>query len=255
MPLPKITVITPTYNQGKFIQDTIDSVLNQGYPNLEYLIMDAGSTDDTIKILQKYANQIKWVSEHDKGQADAINKGLKRATGDIIAFINSDDYYLPGTFNEVARVFTEYEKIAWVTGNYCIVSEDKKIIQPHIVQYKNIFRKRSGPHTLRLTNYIAQPSTFWRKKINEDIGYLDSSLNYAFDYDFWMRLIDNYPHKCINRPLSAFRIHNHSKSGTEYHSQFQEEMLVLKRYDCSKFEYNFHCIHNWLIIKSYDLIK
>lgn len=253
--LPKFTIITPSYNQGKYIQDTIESVLNQKYPNIEYLILDGGSTDNTYEIVQKYSDHLTWISEPDGGQADAINKGIKKATGDIIAFLNSDDYYYPETLIKVAKTFYEHPDIAWVTGNYHIVSENKKIIQPYVVNYKDLYRKHSNPHLLRLTNYIAQPSTFWRKKVNEESGGFDSTLRYTFDYDFWLRMIDKYPHSYINEPLSAFRIHDQSKGGVEYHSQFTEELSVLKRYPCSKFEYLFHLVHNWLIVKSYDMIK
>lgn len=253
--LPKITIITPSYNQGSFITDTIDSVLNQNYPNLEYIILDGGSTDETAQIVRTYSKQVKWISESDRGQADAINKGIQLASGDILAFINSDDYYLPGVFNKIAKIFTENREVAWVTGNYYVVAENKKVIQSYIVKYKNLYRRKSNSHTLRLTNYIIQPSTFWRKKVNDEIGGLDSTLRYAFDYDFWIRMIDRYPHICINDPLSAFRLHNQSKSGKEYHPQFEEELMVLRRYECSRFEFFFHSFHNWLIVKAYEVIK
>lgn len=252
---PKISIITPSFNQGKFIKDTIESVLNQNYPNLEYFIIDGGSSDNTLDVLKQYQGYLTWVSEKDNGQANAINKGIRMSTGEIITFINSDDYYLPNTLFKVADLFLTHPEIVWITGNYQIIDENKKTIEPFVVTYKNYFRKRSSSHQLRLTNYIIQPSTFWRKKANDEIGLFDDTLRYTFDYDYWLRLMDNYPHLCIDDPLSAFRIHGQSKGGAEYKQQFKEEIDVLKRYQPSNFEYLFHVIHNWLIVKSYNIFK
>lgn len=252
---PKISIITPTLNQGKFIKKTIDSVLEQGYPNYEYVVVDGGSTDGTIEILKSYGSAIKWISEKDGGQADAINKGIKLSTGEIIGFINSDDFYLHNVFVMVADFFKDNPDIYWYSGNYFIIDDREKEIQPLVVLYKNLFRYFSNPHTLRLTNYLIQPSTFWRRSVHTKIGLFDSTLRYAFDYDFWVRLMDNYPHQCTNTPFSAFRIHNESKGGVEYKYQFEEENKVLQRYRTTKFELSFHIVHNKLITAAYNLIK
>lgn len=219
------------------------------------MIIDGGSTDCTSQVVKKYEKYVTWISEPDKGQADAINKGIKRASGDIIAFINSDDYYLSDVFYRVVNIFSSNPKIGWITGDYVIINAKNELIQSFVARYKKFYRNRSSPHTLRLTNYIVQPSTFWGKRINQEIGLFDISLQYAFDYDFWLRLIDKYPFECINEPLSAFRIHDQSKGGTEFQKQFKEEISVLKRYEHSKFEYLFHIVHNWLIVHTYDIIR
>jgi glycosyltransferase involved in cell wall biosynthesis len=251
----KISIITPTYNQAQFIQRTINSVYEQNYPNLEYIVIDGGSTDNTLKILKDCKEKIDWISEPDKGQADAINKGIKRATGDILAFINSDDYYLPGVFNKVVDIFLNNPEVKWVTGSYVIVDKDGHPIQPLAVHYKNVIRVFSSLGILKFTNYIVQPSTFWRRNVHDEIGCFDITLRYAFDYDFWMRLMRYYPAYCIGIPLSAFRIHSESKGGKGYQTQFDEELEVLKRYDCSKVEYFLHKIHNKLIVFIYGIIK
>ena len=248
--LPKITIITPTLNQGKYIRETIESVLNQEYPNLEFIIMDGGSTDETPKIVEQYRDHLIWISEPDHGQAEAINKGIRMATGEIIAFLNSDDYYLPGVLNKIARIFMENPDIQWVSGNYLIINEKGKLIHPFTIRYKNLFRAFSSHHVLRLTNYLIQPSTFWRKKVHEEIGFFDQTLRYVFDFDFWLRMIDQYPLYIEKSPLSYFRIHHQSKGGSEYHRQFSEELVVLKRYKHTAFEYYFHKLHNWFIVKN-----
>jgi glycosyltransferase involved in cell wall biosynthesis len=252
---PKITIITPSYNQGEFIGETIASVLDQGYPNLEYILIDNCSTDNTRQTVSRFGNKIIWISEPDKGQADAVNKGIRLASGEIIAFLNSDDFYLPGVLFKIADEFIRNPDIDWITGDYLIVDEDGKKIQSIIVRYKYFFRSFFNSHTLRWMNYIAQPSTFWRKRVTDQIGGLDSSLRFAFDYDLWMRMADRFPCLCLSEPISAFRLYKQSKSGNEYHSQFDEELAVLKRYHCSRLEYLFHKIHNMLILIIYDLIK
>jgi glycosyltransferase involved in cell wall biosynthesis len=195
------------------------------------------------------------VSEPDKGQADAINKGIKKATGDIVAFINSDDYYFSGAFNKIADLFMKNPKIKWVTGSYKIVDQDNHPIQPLVVSYKKIIRKFSGPRVLRFANYIVQPSTFWRRSVHEEIGYFDDSLRYTFDYDFWLRLMDLCPPFVIDYPISVFRIHAKSKGGKEYMAQFAEELNVLKKYRCNWVEFQFHKLHNKMITNLYKVLK
>ena len=114
--LPRISVVTPSYNQGNFVEETIQSVLDQGYPNLEYIVMDGGSTDGTLDILRKYEKRLVWKSERDRGQSDALNKGFRMASGDIFSFINSDDVYEPGALHKVGRFFVDHPQASWLTG-------------------------------------------------------------------------------------------------------------------------------------------
>src|SRR6266540_3676763 len=137
----KFSIIVPSYNQGHFISQTIDSILNQSYKNVEILVIDGGSTDSTVEILKKYKGKIFWLSEKDRGQTHAINKGLALAKGDIITFLNSDDYYLDGTLDKVARQFQSKKDNSWLTGDYLIVNEQGKRIQSLIIKYKSFFRK------------------------------------------------------------------------------------------------------------------
>jgi glycosyltransferase involved in cell wall biosynthesis len=169
---PKISIITPSYNQGQFIKETIDSVLDQNYPNLEYWVIDGGSTDNTVKILKKYGTKIKWVSEKDRGQTHAINKGLKKASGEIIAYLNSDDVYLPNSLFTIADYFMKHPDIMWLTGDYVIIDELGHQIQSGVAWYKRLFRTFPGRTSLMIGNYIIQPSTFWRSQVVKKLACL-----------------------------------------------------------------------------------
>jgi len=218
-------------------------------------VIDGGSTDGTLDVLKKYERRLTWVSEPDLGQADAINKGIQRSTGEVLAFINSDDYYLPGVFNKVAGVFMKKPDCQWMTGDYMIVNQHNHPIQSFVVTYKRIIRRFPGLGTLKLTNYISQPSTFWRRNVHEEIGRFNITYRYAFDYDFWLRLMIAYPPCYIKESISAFRVHSMSKGGKEYRYQFDEELKVLGKYNCSRLDYLLHKVHNEMIVGIYRWIK
>lgn len=255
MNYPTIGIVTPSYNQGFFIKETIDSVLGQQYARLDYRVVDGGSTDDTLDILNSYGSRIKWVSEKDDGQAQAVNKGLKRITSDIVAFINSDDAYLPGAFSSVGRYFHDHPEAMWLTGDHCIIDGNGKRIQPYVAGYKKMLRRHPGFSRLAVANYIVQPSTFWRRKLVDEIGFFDESLQYCFDYDFWMRAIQRYPLHVLDNKLSLFRIHGASKGGSRFERQFAEEHQVLKRYSTSKTLLGIHRLHAMLIVFAYRIVK
>ncbi|NTU46241.1 glycosyltransferase [Candidatus Roizmanbacteria bacterium] len=251
----KISIITPSYNQGLFIEETIKSVLSQNYPDLEYIVVDGGSTDNTLAILKKYTHKLKWISEKDKGQTDAINKGLKMSSGDIVAFINSDDVYLPGTLRKISKIFKRNKNVHWLSGDYVIIDQDGKKIQFFIVWYKKILRLFPFFSMLSIANFVIQPSTFWRKNIVKEIGFFDERLRYTMDYDYWLRVIQKYPLYIIHEPLSLFRIHKLSKGGSQFEKQFQEEFQVIKKYTSNKFLQYLHAFHNFFIINIYKWIK
>jgi glycosyltransferase involved in cell wall biosynthesis len=252
---PLITVIIPSFNQGQFIRETIDSILNQPFKKIEVIVIDGGSTDTTVDILKTYGNRIYWISEKDRGQTHAINKGLHLAKGDIIAYLNSDDYYLPNTLQQIAELFKTHPDIFWITGDYNIVDETGKGIQSFVISYKKIARKFLSFNLLSILNPIAQPSTFLRRKLIEDVGLFKEELRYTMDYDYWLRAIQLKKPFLLNEKLSAFRIHGSSKGGSQYHKQFEEELKVAKNYQKNKLLILLHQLHNLLIVTVYKIIK
>ena len=253
--LPSIGIVTPSLNQGRFIRETIESVIGQGCPGLEYWIIDGGSTDGTLGVLRGYGDRVNWVSEKDDSQAQAVNKGLKRITSDIFAFLNSDDAYLPGALSLVAGYFQDHPDAMWLTGDHHIADEAGRRIQPYIAGYKRLLRRSPTFARLAVANFIVQPSTFWRRELLEEIGPFDETLRYCFDYDFWMRAIRRYPLHVIGEPLSCFRIHSASKGGSEFSRQFAEEHKVVGRYTSDGTLLALHKVHAGLIVLAYRLMK
>jgi glycosyltransferase involved in cell wall biosynthesis len=240
MDLPKISIITPSFNQGHFIEQTILSVLNQNYPNLEYIIIDGGSMDDTVSIIRKYESKIHyWVSEKDNGQSDAINKGLKICTGDIIAYINSDDMYENDTFVKIINRYNEIaHKKALIYGKFKVIDEKNTILwQPNDLNDELKLVKYSSFELLQCWKYtIPQPSTFWTREVLNEIGYFDTSLHFSMDLDYWLRVIQsNIPIYQVNSVYSYFRRHDSAKSSLHVELLKQNLLHLKSKYLCSFF--------------------
>ncbi|MCB9822875.1 glycosyltransferase [Candidatus Nomurabacteria bacterium] len=253
--LPKITIVTPSYNQVDFIERTIESILKQDYPNLQYIVMDGGSKDGTVEILKKYGDKITWKSEKDSGQSEAINKGLRLAKGEIVAFLNSDDTYTPGTLYAVAEYFDSHPKTKWAYGKCFIVDKHDKEIRRPITLYKNLLLSKFSYSKLLSENFISQPATFWRREIHDEFGYFDEEDHWCMDYEFWLRIGAKYPAGVINRYLANFRYHLDSKSGQEDKTKFQEEFVLAKKYsDGKKWPLILHKINYYKITWSYKIM-
>ncbi|GMR05063.1 MAG: hypothetical protein BMS9Abin23_0993 [Thermodesulfobacteriota bacterium] len=230
---PRISVITPSFNQGKFIERTIKSVIGQGYPDLEYIVVDGGSTDETISILKKYEKNLRWISEKDRGQSDAINKGIRMSTGDIIAYLNSDDMYEPGTLGHVAGFFTAHPSVMWLSGRCRIVDEREREFRRFITRYKNFLLARYSYSILLVTNFICQPATFLRRDVIEDFGVFDVNQHRVMDYDYWLRIGKTHTPGIINENLAMFRVYSESKTSSGFTDTFREEFEVCKKHSRS----------------------
>ncbi|WP_298287508.1 glycosyltransferase family 2 protein [uncultured Lutibacter sp.] len=202
---PKITVVTPNYNQADFIETTIQSVLNQKYPNLEYLIIDGGSTDGSVAIIEKYKKELAfWSSEPDFGMYHAINKGFSKATGDIMCWINSDDVLWENSLFNVAKLFSENPKMNWLQGYPSVINENGTVIYKREQVYsKYYFYFRLHEVSFK---FIQQESTFWTKELWDKTGaYLDTDYKLAADFDLWMRFFNYEKVYCTQLQLGAFR--------------------------------------------------
>jgi glycosyltransferase involved in cell wall biosynthesis len=231
---PKISIITPSFNQGQFIERTIKSILDQKYPNLEYIVMDGGSTDGTIDILKRYEGLLQWISEKDKGQANAINKGIARSTGDIIAYLNSDDVYEAGALSRVADHFSTRPGTLWLTGKCRIIDEQDREIRRPITAYKNFLLRHYSYSLLLVTNPVSQPATFWRRDAVKEFGLFDENEHLVMDYDYWLRIGKKYPLAVLNVYLAAFRVYATSKTSRSFLTTFKREMELARRYSDSR---------------------
>ena len=221
---PKISIVTPSFNQGKYIEETIQSVLNQNYPNLEYIIIDGGSTDETIEIIKKYENELTyWISEKDNGQTDAINKGFTKCSGDIFNWINSDDYYEPGALLKIGNLFKQDSSINVVCGKEWGFNDnnprERNLHKGSIIE-ENVFE------TIK-TGIIDQPCTFFRKRVIENFFPLEISLRYVMDRQLWWQYLLSYGQGGIlqvNDIFTNFRLHPQSKT-------VSDPYLVEKEFD------------------------
>jgi glycosyltransferase involved in cell wall biosynthesis len=230
---PLISIITPSYNQGDFIEETIQSVLSQNYPNLEYIIIDGGSTDNTVDIIKKYESQITyWVSEPDRGQSDAINKGLKLATGDIWAYINSDDIYQPETLHKVAEQFISDPNIHWVTGHAEYMDQSGQFVESLVpapfTNFRDTLIRWESPRSVAI-----QVSNFMSVQILRKYGFLDESLHYCMDAEFGMRILaDGITPIIIPEVLAKARLHSGSKTVSQRNSNLflKEDLEIARRF-------------------------
>jgi glycosyltransferase involved in cell wall biosynthesis len=226
-----ITVVTPSLDQGAFIERTVRSVLEQrGDFALEYLVHDGGSTDGTLDVLRRYEGRLRLVVEPDAGQADAINKGLRAAKGDVVGWLNSDDLLYPGALARVADAFRARPDLAWLHGRCEIVDEQDRPIRRWLSAYKDFRCRRYSRRSLLVENYVSQMTVFWRRSAMERIGYLDASMRYSFDYEYWLRLSELGDPAYLPDRIAAFRWYATSKSGSSFERQFREDDEAFRRH-------------------------
>lgn len=252
----KISIITPSFNQVSFLKETVQSIHSQVVDlEIEHIIVDGGSTDGTVEYLQELGDQVIWWSGKDKGQADAVNKGIRMATGEIIGWLNSDDLYLPGSLQAVVDHFGKHPGCRWLYGRCRIIDKSGKERWKWITSYKNARLKKFTYTKLLRENFISQPAVFFRKDLFEEAGPLDLGLHYAMDYDLWLRFGKISPAGVVLKDLSSFRRHGASKSETGYRDQFFEQYAVAKKYGPSLFNRAAHRFNIFKIITSYRIIS
>ncbi len=267
--VPIISIVTPSYNQAKFIGETIESVISQeGNFEIEYFIMDGGSTDESVDIIKKYTDKLKagnwhkrcsnismkWVSQRDKGQSDAINQGFRMATGDIVSWINSDDVYVPGAFSCVVERFSRHLEADFIYGDGDVIDENGEL------QWEWLSR----PYKLRLlmsyhflwnefANYIMQQATFWRRSVFDKIGYLDESFHYGMDIEYWIRAgskglrLYHTPQK-----LGKFRLIAGTKSLSSPTVFWEDHIEIVRKYRGYSHLAKFFAFYYFNLVKEYD---
>ncbi len=207
--MTRVTIVTPSFNQAPYLEATIQSVLIQDYPEIEYFIMDGGSTDGSLEIIKKYADKLAgWVSEPDKGQTDAINKGFTRATGDVLAWLNSDDTYEPGAVTQAVELLAQHPQISMIYGDCNYIDEAGRVIGRFPAAKTDYRRLREG------YVHIPQQASFFRADLVRRVGQLDPTFYFAMDYDLWVRLAKIAPPLYVPHLWANFRLHRDAKTIT-----------------------------------------
>jgi glycosyltransferase involved in cell wall biosynthesis len=222
---PLVTIVTPSFNQGRFIRETIESVFSQDYPHIEYIVMDGGSKDETADVVKEYAGRLTWISERDRGQSDAINKGFRMARGEIVAWLNSDDILLPGAVSQAVAAFERKPQMGAVYGEGYLIDIDSKV--------KGRFPYTQPMDLWRLTylsDFILQQALFLRRTVLEELNYLDEGLHYTMDWDLLIRIASRYDVDYINAYLGAIREHGQAKTALGGLRRASEIRLMLQRH-------------------------
>ena len=243
MKLPRITIITPSYNQGEFIEEAILSVLYQYYPDLEYLVVDGGSTDETHAVLHRHAGRLRWINERYCGRAHAMNKGMQLATGDVVAFLNADELYTPGALHAVGRWFAQHPQALWVTGLCPLMSPVGHEVCRKLTRYRQSWLRLRSYQALCVFNYISQPATCLSHTALTALGPLDETLSYAFAYDYWLRLARHQRVSLLPAVLAYGRVQPASEDGNEPEARLAEELEALRRYSISPALRTLHHAH------------
>lgn len=222
--LPRIAVVTPSYNTGRHIGAAVRSVLDQDYRNFDYMVMDGGSTDQTVDVLRGFGDRLRWVSQKDNGQADAIDKGFAQTGGEILSWLNSDDTYAPGAFRAVAEFFAANPDVDVVYGDADYTDAQGRFIAP-CVHVEPFNRRR----LLLYSDFIVQPATFFRRSAYEAVGGVDPNIHWAMDYDLWLKMAGQFSFAYLPRRLADFRWLANNKTATGSWGRLDEIGRILRR--------------------------
>ena len=236
MPTPRISIITPSFNQVEFLERTIRSVVEQDYPNIEYIVIDGGSTDGSVELIKRYENRLAyWVSEKDRGQAHAINKGLQRATGDWVAWQNSDDSYYPGVLLQFAAAVEANSAAQVIIGNMNLIDRDDLILRD--LKYVRPTYKSLLSEGMILANQ----STFWQRSVHQELGLLSENFDCAFDYEWFLRLLaNNRSTMHVNETWGALRVHGDTKTSNRQDVFDREFEQILSGREPSAWDKRYH---------------
>ncbi len=247
-PLSKISIVIPSYNKGKYLKTTLNSILNQKYDNLEVIIQDGSSSDESLKIIKsfakKYPNKVKWESKKDKGQTDAINKGLKKATGEIVTYLNGDDVYKKDSLNLVGRYFNKNPNAMWIAGKCNVINGKGKEISSLTTNYKNTLLSLNSYKALLMVNYLSQPAIFIKKSAYKKYGPLVGTKSGVLEYDLWLKLGAVEMPSVINRNLASFRLTKGSISTKDYENILSEDYIIAQKYTKNSVLLFLHWLHN-----------
>jgi len=229
-----ISIIVPTYNAERYLRQAVESILEQDYLDVELIVVDGKSTDSTVNILREYGKEIRWISEKDKGEPDAINKGMAMAKGELIGFLNADDIYLPNALSTVVEHFKDYPNSMWAYGKCKIIDEDGEEARGLVTKIKELFQPHYSYSRLLIGDFIAQPAAFWRRELVNEIGNFDIRETLAFEYDFWLRAGKLYRPGFINEYLASWRAHSESLTVNNIYKDMKDAYRISKGYSLAR---------------------
>lgn len=245
---PLISVVIPSFNKVKYIQSTLDSIINQSYRNFEVIIQDGGSTDGTLEIIKKYTKKspslIKYTSKKDGGQLDAINKGVKKAKGEIITYINADDVYVNGAFESVAGHFKENQDALWFAGKGIVINENNIEVFAAATMYKSCLLTINSYLLILVVNYLMQPSVFLTRKAIQKYGMFTGTKFAVMEYDMWLKIGKEQMPIVINKVLAKFRLEKDTKTGSNSTKLLLEDEKIVRKYTKNKWIIFLHLLHN-----------
>jgi glycosyltransferase involved in cell wall biosynthesis len=243
---PKISIVIPSYNKASFIGKTLESIFVQKYKNPEVIIQDGGSTDGTVEIIKNFAKRypIIWESKRDKGQLDAINVGLKKATGEILTFINADDCYVLGAFAAISDAYVKNSNALWFAGRGIVINESGHEIAQIVTWYKNLLLSLNSRFHLLVTNYLMQPSVFFTRLAYKKYGPFTGTLDFITEYDFWLKLGKISMPVVLNKNISKFRIEPNTKTKRMSNKLLLQDWEIVNKYTKSPIVLMLHKLNN-----------
>ncbi|MHA1381698.1 MAG: glycosyltransferase family 2 protein [Candidatus Helarchaeota archaeon] len=245
----KVSIVTPSLNQGKYIEETIQSVLNQTYPNIEYIIVDGGSTDSTNKILQKYQNKFKLIQGQDEGQTDAINIGMKASTGHLVGWINSDDVYEPECVEKIVKGYHSNPNASIYYGAIRLINEEGRFIgfpKWGPLTYKRLIKGLPA---------VWQPGSFYPLNLVKKVGYLNTDLFMLMDYELYLKLLKHAPALFIPEFIARQRVHSLTKTTRYQHIAFKEGVIIRKRFGATPIDLLYYCLRKTAYLTKFYIIN